>query len=107
MLMPTVAQIINTELLNWPGVSAQPHRFGGTEYHVNNHEIGHMHGSHMADLPFPRRVRDELVASGRAQPHHILPDTGWVSFYIKSEADAAALLELFRLNYERLTKRHG
>jgi uncharacterized protein (UPF0261 family) len=103
--MASVAQLVDQELLSWPGVSAQPHRFGGREYHVNNHEIGHMHGSHMADLPFPKKVRDELVAAGRVQPHHILPETGWVSFYISGEADASAVVALFRLNYERLTKR--
>lgn len=100
--MESIAQQIEHELLGWPGVSAQPHRFGGLEFQVNNHEIGHLHGSHLADPPFPIKLRNELVAAGRAQPHHILPETGWVSFYIDSHANVPALLDLFRLNYERL-----
>ena len=101
--MASIAQRIEAELLSWPGVTTQPHRFGGVEYQVNNHEIGHLHGSRMADLPFPRRVREELVAAGRAQPHHILPETGWVSYYISGEGDMTAVVELFRENYARLT----
>jgi Family of unknown function (DUF5519) len=103
--MASIAERIEAELLSWPGVTAQPHRFGGTEYQVNNHEIGHLHGSSMADLPFPKRVREELVAAGRAQPHHILPETGWVSYYIRGEADVGPLIELFRENYARLSGR--
>ena len=65
-------------------------------------EIGHLHGDRLADLPFPRRVRDELIASGRAKPHHVLPDSGWVSRVIRSAEEVGDVVALFRLNYERL-----
>jgi hypothetical protein len=42
-----------------------------------------------------------LVETGRAQPHHVLAETGWVSRRIGDEADAAEVIELFRLSYER------
>lgn len=100
--MESIEQLIRRELLSWPGVSASPHRFGGVEFQVNNHEIGHLHGSQLADLPFPLKVRNELVATGQAQPHHILPDTGWVSYPIRSREDITKVIALFRLNYERL-----
>ena len=103
--MESIAQRIEQEVLSWPKVSAHPHRFGGVEYQVNGHEIGHVHGDQLADLPFPVRVRRELVAAGRASLHHILPDTGWVSYYIRSAADLPGAIELFRLNYERLVGR--
>src|SRR5437763_3010864 len=103
MGMDSIARMIECEVLSWAGTTAEPHRFGGVEFRVNHHEIGHLHGSRLADLPFPIRVRCELVAAGRAQPHHILPDTGWVSYFIKGEEDIASVLELFRLNYDRLT----
>jgi hypothetical protein len=45
-----------------------------------------------------------VVASGRAHPHHILPDSGWVSFYIREPADVERALELFRLSYELAAK---
>jgi hypothetical protein len=103
--MDTIAKMIEREILSWPGVEALPHRFGGVEFRVNNHEIGHLHGNRLADLPFPVRIREELVAAGRASPHHVLPDTGWVSYYIRGVEDIPAVLELFRLNYDRLTSR--
>jgi hypothetical protein len=98
---------VSRELLSWPGVTSCPHRFGGTEFRVNNREMGHMHGSSWADLPFPMNERNQLVQSGRAQPHHVIPDSGWVTFYIRSEQDAEVLLELFRMQYKRLNKKEG
>jgi hypothetical protein len=90
----------------WPGVETTPHRFGGTEFRLGKVELGHLHGDRLADLPFPKRIRDELVAAGRASVHHILPETGWVSFYIRSPDDADAAIELFRLNYDRYYRRN-
>ena len=101
--MISIAQHIEQEVLTWPDVEAVPHRFGGREFRVQGHEIGHLHGSRLADLPFPRRVRDELIAAGRAAPHHVLPDSGWVSFRIDGPAAVDAALALFRLNYDRIT----
>lgn len=100
--MDDLAAIIHGAVTSWPGVTAHPHRFGGVEFQFDNHEIGHLHGSSLADLPFPVRVGKELVASGRASVHHVLPDSGWVSYYLQGSQDVPAVLELFRLNYDRL-----
>ncbi len=102
----SIAEDIGREVKGWPGVEAKAHRFNGVEFRVNGHEIGHLHGSRWADLPFPVRMRKELVAEGKAQLHHVLPQTGWVSYPIRGEEDVEGALELFRLNYERLTARH-
>ena len=61
---------IQTAIMEWPGVTAHPHRFGGVEYRLGTRELGHIHGDHLVDIPFPTRVRDELVAAGLAEPHH-------------------------------------
>ena len=63
--------------------------------------VGHVHGDRLADLPLPRKLHDEVIAAGRASPHHVLPDSGWVSCWMKGPEDAAAVIELFRLQYER------
>ena len=97
-----ISEIIEDELLRWPGVIAGTHRFGGREFRVGKRELGHLHGNHVADLPFPRAIRDELVSRSEASSHHHLPDSGWVSFHIRDEQDVPALLALFRRNYERL-----
>ena len=96
-----VAAAIETEVASWPGVTVEPHRFGGIEFRVGRRELGHLHGSRLADLPFPVKVREQLVAAGKAQPHHILPASGWVSVHIRSAQDVDAVVDLFRLNYER------
>ena len=99
--MTSIAVRIELEVGSWKGVTVAPHRFGGMEFRVGRRELGHLHGSRLADLPFPVAVRKELVAAGRAEPHHILPESGWVSIWIRRDADADTVIELFRLNYER------
>ena len=99
--MPSIAARIEREVGSWEGVTVAPHRFGGVEFSVGRRELGHLHGSRLADLPFPVPIRKELVAAGRAEPHHILPESGWVSFRIRTDVDADAAIALFRLNYER------
>lgn len=89
------------EVSAWPGVTIGRHRFGGTEFRVGRRELGHVHGTRVADLPFPLLVRNDLVASGRAEPHHIYPESGWVSVYITDESDVLRIVELFRMNYDR------
>ena len=92
---------IQEEVGSWDGVEIGPHRFGGIEFRLGRHELGHLHGDRIADLPFPRRVRDELIAAGRARPHHVLPDTGWVTATIDDPDGVRSVIELFRLSYDR------
>jgi predicted DNA-binding protein (MmcQ/YjbR family) len=91
---------ITRTVTSWEGVAVQPHRFGGVEYAIGKREIGHIHGDHLVDIPFPKKVRDEIVAAGRAGPHHILPDTGWISFYLRGEGDVEKAIELLRESFE-------
>ena len=88
------------EVSSWEGVSVREHRMGGVEFRLGLRELGHLHGT-IADLPFPRRVRDELVAAGRARPHHVLPRSGWVTVPMRTASEVASVIELFRQNYER------
>jgi hypothetical protein len=98
--VPDARKRIEEAVLTWPGVEAQPHRFGGTEYRLGGREVGHMHGDHLLDVAFPRRVRDELVSAGLAQPHHLLPQSGWVSFYLREEGDVERAVSLLARSYE-------
>jgi len=91
---------VHAAVANWEGVTTHDHRFGGIEFRLGRLELGHLHGT-IADLPFPRRVRDELVAGGRARPHHVLPQSGWVTVPMRTSADVSNVIELFRQNYER------
>ena len=99
-------QQVRAAVLSWPGAEAHPHRFGGEEYRLGRREIGHMHGDYLVDIPFPKRVRDEVVAAGRAEPHHILPDSGWVSLFIRTPDDVPRAIDLLRLSFDLATRKH-
>jgi Family of unknown function (DUF5519) len=92
---------IAAAVMEWPGVTAEAHRFGGVEFRLGRRELGHLHGDRLADIPFPKRVRDELLKAGRVRPHHVLPDSGWASRTIGSAEDADDVVALLRLNYDR------
>jgi hypothetical protein len=96
-----IAGRIEREVASWEGVSVHPHRFGGVEFRLGRRELGHLHGARWADLPFHRTLRNMLVETGRAQAHHVLPQTGWVSKHIRADADVDDVIGLFRLCYER------
>jgi predicted DNA-binding protein (MmcQ/YjbR family) len=87
-----------------------PHRFGGTAFRLGKREVGHIHGDRLVDIPFPKLVRDELVSSGEAEPHHILPKSGWVSLFLRTEADVERAIRLMRNSFDlgiaRQNQRH-
>ena len=104
--MTNILESIEKEILSWPYVTAETHRFGGIEFRLNRREMGHIHGERLADLPFPMEIRNELVNSGRVSPHHVLSQSGWVSYWInKGEEDVPAVVELFKMRYEQLKPR--
>jgi hypothetical protein len=96
---------IAAEVTSWRGVTAGPGRFGATTYSYGTREIGHVHGNSHADLPFPTALRNELVAAGRAEPHHVLPESGWVSITLQGADGAERALDLFRLNYDLIARK--
>ena len=102
----TVLDRLSASVGSWSGVTTAEHRFGGLEFLSGRRELGHVHagagpGRSFADLPFPRAVRDVLIGEGRARPHHVLPDTGWVTVPIRTAADLEDAIQLFRMNYDR------
>lgn len=94
-------EAIETAALQRSGSMLCVHRFGGVEFRLGNRELGHIHGNGLLDVCVGRKNRDALVALRRAEPHHVLPDSGWVSFWIQSPTDVAVALELLALAAER------
>jgi Luciferase len=94
-------EAVEQELSCWPNVSVHPHRFGGREFRFGSAEIGHIHPGMVVDIPFPRSVRDALLADGLAEEHHWVPNSGWITFRISSEQDFKHGLWLMRLSYLR------
>jgi hypothetical protein len=78
-------------------IQRRPHRFGGVGFFIGTTEIGHLHGNGLLDLFVGKSLRAKEVRRGRALPHHVFPDSGWISFWLKSPADITQALELFEI----------
>ena len=92
---------LEQEISLWPGASAHPHRFGGREFRFKAAEIGHIHIGGTVDIPFPRSIRDALLAEGLAQEHRWVPNSGWITFQVQGEEDFKHAVWLMRLSYLR------
>jgi len=92
---------LEEEISAWPQVSSHAHRFGGKEFRFGSAEIGHVHIGGIVDIPFPRSIRDALLAEGLAEEHHWVPNSGWITFRVRSEDDLKHSVWLMRLSYVR------
>ena len=92
---------LEEEISTWPHISVHPHRFGATEFRFGSAEVGHVHTGGIADIPFPRSVRDALLAEGLAEGHRWVPNSGWITFHVRNEKDLHHAVWLMRLSYLR------
>jgi hypothetical protein len=99
---------ITDEVTSWPGVDAGPGRRGEFSFRLGGREIGHLHGDRAAHFMFPKALWRELSAQGRIVEHPVFPGkVGPAARRIASDADVRDIIELLRLNYERIVTRHG
>jgi Family of unknown function (DUF5519) len=105
LMVPNAEKRIVKEVIKWQGVVANPHRFGGTEFTFGTRELGHVHGDYQADIAFPKAIRNQLVAEKKAEPHHILPQSGWITFRFRKESDVEHAIDLFKLSYDLAIKK--
>ena len=99
--------MIERQVKSWPGVITGDTGRGGLQFSYGRVELGHLHGSSFADLPFPKKVRDALIAQGRGSVHPPLPESGWVRRRMDGPEDTEAVIGLFRMNYDRAKERAG
>jgi Family of unknown function (DUF5519) len=105
---PTASEQITAEVTAWPGVEAGPGRRGEFSFTVGRREIGHLHGNHAAHFGFPKDVGERLREEGRVGPHPVAPQKAtWAARRIETEADVRDVIDLLRLNYDRLAARSG
>jgi hypothetical protein len=98
------------EIGHWDGVEVVPEpRFGGPAFQLGRRQLGHLHDAGergaFADIPLPRTLRDELIAAGRARSHSAMPDSGWLTVPVRTAADLAGAVEVFRLAYDRARRK--
>jgi hypothetical protein len=100
-------QIAET-VTSWPGVEAGPGSRGEFSFKVGGREIGHLHGDHAAHFAFPKHTWRGLRQEGRIVPHPVFPDSvGLAARRIEKDADVRDVIDLMRLNYDRVVARHG
>src|ERR687895_2783469 len=104
----TPSERITAEVTSWPGVQAGPGRRGEFAFTVGRREIGHLHGDHAAHFGFPKEVGARLREEGRVGPHPVAPDKpAWAARRIETDEDVLEVIELLRLNYDRVVTRYG
>ena len=101
----TAGNRISREVTGWPGVTTEKNDRNGEVFTHGRVELGHLHGNTMAHLPFPRRIRDLLIAEGRVTPHPVMPNSGWSERRMTSDRDVEDVIALFRVNYDRVHAR--
>ena len=102
------SQRITEEVTSWPGVVSGPGRRGEFAFKVGPREIGHLHGDRSAHFGFPKDVWAELFADGRIVEHPVFPGRqGPAARRIVGDEDVRDVIELMRLNYDRIVAHHG
>jgi hypothetical protein len=91
---------IESTVRSWPDMRVAVHRLGGIGFFFRGKESSHIHGNGLLDCFVGRANRERLVASRQALPHHVFPNSGWISFWIRGEEDIQAALELIRIANE-------
>lgn len=104
---PSASRQITEEVTSWPGVDTADGDWGAFCFMVGRHELGHLHGDLSAHFVFPKEVWVELYEQGRVQYHPIFPGKpGICARHIENDDDVRDIVELFRLNYDRVLERH-
>ena len=99
----TASERITAEVTSWPGVEAGVGSRGEFGFSVGGQSIGHLHGDHAAHFGFPRDLGAELREQGRVGPHPVNPhSTKMAARRIETDEDVRDVIELMRINYDRL-----
>ena len=102
------SQQIMEIVASWPGVMTASGNLGELSFRVGRRELGHLHGDTAAHFGFPRHLWVTLYKERRIEPHPVFIDlVGPAARRIQAPSDIPAVIDLFRLNYERLTALAG
>jgi Family of unknown function (DUF5519) len=104
----SASETITDEVTSWPGVEAGYGKRGEWGFRVNGHEIGHLHGDHAAHFSFGKEIGSALREQGRVVDHPVFPGkNAMAARRIEDGDDVGDVIELMRLNYDRVVARYG
>ena len=99
---------ITAEVTSWDGVEAATGKRGEWSFTVGRREIGHLHGDHAAHFMLPKEIGMTLKAEGRVTDHPVFPGKpGPAARRIDTAEDEREVVELLRMNYDRVVERRG
>ena len=102
----TAHDVITDVVSTWRGIEAGTGSRGEWAFTVGRKEIGHLHGNHAAHFAFPKSVWVELKEQGTDRGSSGLPGrAGLAARRIENEDDVLDVIELLRLNYDRVVER--
>jgi hypothetical protein len=104
----TASQQITEEVGSWPGVEAGPGPRGEFGFKFASRELGHLHGDFAAHFSFPKKLGLRLRDERRVVDHPVFPGKpGFAARRIEDDADIRDVIEMMRLNYDRIRARDG
>jgi hypothetical protein len=83
----------------WDQVSVSIHKYGGTQFNIGNHELGHLHGNGLLDVLLNRHLKAEVMKHPNVLEHHIFKNSGWISFWIKTPDDRRLAISILSTAY--------
>ena len=102
------SQRITAEVTSWEGVESGYGKRGEFGFSVNGHEVGHLHGDHAAHFAFGKDVGAALREQGRVVDHPVFPGkNAMAARRIETDEDVEDVIELMRLNYDRIVEPNG
>ena len=99
---------ITDEVTSWPGVEAGYGKRGEWGFSVGPREIGHLHGDHAAHFFFGSELGPRLKDEGRVVDHPVFPGKpGPAARRIETDDDVGDVIELMRINYDRVVAKEA
>jgi len=95
-------EALEAAALRLPGMELRVHHFGGVGFTVAGRGLGHLHGNGLLDVRTGCELARALVNAGRAEPHHVLGQSAWVSFWVQSIEDVPSAVELLTIRSIKL-----
>lgn len=74
-------------LKSLPEVKSKYHKYGGLEFLITEKEFCHIHGDGLIDILLTRKVAERAIHRSRATQHHVIKNSGWVSYQLKGKDD--------------------
>jgi hypothetical protein len=92
---------IESEMLLIPDIKLSLHRYGGIQFNYGTKELGHLHSNGLLDILTSKATKSIYLSKGIATNHHVMPQSGWISFYISTNEDQKQAVVLLKEAYEQ------